>query len=311
MVASGYKNQGSESLLRKLALGTVQWGMSYGIANRTGQTSIDEVENIVELAVQKGIGLLDSAAAYGEAEQVLGSLSSVNQFKIVTKTQPITTPVISSYQVKLVAEMFMRSLQRLHRTSVFGLLVHSADNLLVKNGEYLWKLLTDFREKGLVDKIGVSVYHPEQAERILDQFPIELIQLPMNIYDQRFLRTGMLSKLKAEGVEVHVRSAFLQGLLLMSADQLPDYFYDLKEHHRRLCCYLEDMGISRLRAALCYTLGQQEVDYVVVGAESRKQLEEILIGADCFDFDHGSLDMFEVEDLSLLDPSRWPKFLEN
>ena len=285
--------------------------MPYGVANQSGKTSFDEVKNIIELATQNGVGLLDSATAYGDAEQIIGLLSSADQFKIVTKTPPIITSYISAEQIELVTEMFMRSLQRLHVSNVFGLLVHSADNLLVKNSEHLWRLLTDFREKGLVDKIGVSVYYPEQVERILERFPIEIIQLPMNIYDQRFLHTGMLTQLKSEGVEIHVRSAFLQGLLLMSDVHLPGYFNSFKEHHQKFCSYLQKMRISKLRATLCFILRQPEIDYMVVGVESKKQLEEILANTDCFNFDDKSLERFGIEDLNLLDPSRWPKFWGN
>lgn len=292
----------------KLGLGTVQWGMPYGIANSTGQPTTLEVGRMLRLAMQHGVMLLDTAGTYGGAEVALGNHSAAALgFKIVTKTPPFNSENIREQDVSRVATAFEESLQRLQCEQVYGLLVHHADNLLLAESERLWGALQELKSRGLVTKIGVSVYEPGQLSRILDRYPIDLVQLPFNLYDQRFLRAGLLDRLKSRGIEVHARSAFLQGLLLMPPDRLPGGFESVRVQHTRLYRELDAIGLTSLEGSLRFCMAQFQVDQVIVGCESPEQLGEILRVAseDCVGLLHP--ESFAVEDESIINPTRWAR----
>lgn len=292
----------------KLGLGTVQWGMPYGISNSTGQPTSEEVGSMLRLAAQCGVMLLDTASAYGDAETVLGDYSAAAQgFSIVTKTLPLKSENIRVQDVSSVAEAFEESLRRLQCRRVYGLLVHHGDDLLIAEGERLWGALQELKSRDLVTKIGVSVYEPKQLSRILDRYPIDLVQLPFNLYDQRFLREGLLDRLKSCGVEVHSRSAFLQGLLLMPPDRLPGGFESVHVQHTRLYRELDAVGLTPLEGSLRFCLAQLQVDKVIVGCESAAQLGQIFRAASGGGVKLPHPELLAVEDESIVNPTRWAR----
>lgn len=293
----------------KLGLGTVQWGMPYGIANVSGQPSPAEIDKMIERARDQGVTLLDTAWAYGEAESVLGSLVAASRgFDIVTKTRPLSVGIEPGQdEANAVGEGFLQSLQRMRCSSAYGLLVHRAEDLLSASGDSLWRMLQSLKARGLVAKLGVSVYHPHELEAVCGIYSIDIVQLPLNIYDQRFLESGLLTRLQARGVEIHVRSAFLQGLLLMPAASLPACFDSIRERQGRLHRAQEDMGLSPLEGALGYCLCREEVDRVIVGCETAVQLAGIFeaerkIGSGNMD----ALDSYALADPQVILPSHWP-----
>ncbi len=291
----------------KLGLGTVQWGMPYGIANRSGQAAASDVGRMLQLAQDHGITLLDTAHSYGEAEKVLGRQGiSSTSFRVITKTLPIKSGSIGEQDAALVTAAFRESLQRLQCARVYGLLVHQADNLLMPGSERLWAALQALKTHGLVEKIGVSVYHPHQIRNILDRFRIDLVQLPFNLYDQRFAQTGLLRRLKQDGVEVHARSAFLQGLLLMPPDKLPDFFGVIRNHHARLHRQIGEANLTPLEACLQFCLTQADLDQVIVGCETAAQLAEILGAVKKVGSYLPGPESYSLDDESIINPSRWP-----
>ena len=228
-----------------------------------------------------GITFLDTAWAYGDAERVIGEQGSLAfGFQVVSKTRPLKGLSISPAEsADVVEEAFRSSLLKLGRMSVYGLLVHHADDLLGRSGAAVWAKLQQLRSEGKVNKIGCSIYHPEQFAQLLDQYELELVQLPYNIYDQRYVSSGMADKAKAKGVEVHARSAFLQGLLLMPPDRLPVHFASLRDRHAALWAKYEEFGLSPLQAALIFCLACRDVDRVIVGCEQLGQLLDIITAA--------------------------------
>lgn len=291
----------------KLGLGTVQWGMSYGIANQDGRRpQASEIAQMLRRAQQAGVGLLDTAQAYGEAESIIGQhAEAARGWRVVTKTLPM--PSDGEAAKRAVADAFVQSLARLKCTKVFALLVHHPDDLLASHGRRLWALLQDFKSRGLVTKIGVSVYDPQQLEHILDDYTVDIVQLPFNIYDQRFLRIGWLERLQRAGVEVHARSAFLQGLLLMPAEGMPAQFSAWCDHHQRLHRAFADIGATPLAGSLRFCLEQPQIDRVIVGCETAGQLDEILQAAtgDSVPLPHA--ESFAIDDGVVIDPRRWSR----
>ena len=289
----------------KLGLGTAQWGMPYGVSNSKGQTPTDEVNRILKFAHSAGISMIDTASLYGNAEQAIGQ-SNIASFRVITKTPKFGKHMVNHEDVDLLIQAFTESLKKLRLQSVYGLLIHNADDLKAKNVCLLIDALEDLKSQGFVEKIGVSVYGTEQIKRSLDLFRPDIIQLPVNVFDQRLIQDGTIDYLCGLGVEIHARSAFLQGLLLMNPNEVPDYFEPwapLLVNWHQFC---SDQQISPLHAALGFVCNLEGVSYAVIGVQDRNQLDEILDTV--IPFTSVDLKQFACDDLRLIDPSSWNLF---
>jgi len=259
----------------KLGLGTVQWGVTYGISNQNGKTAPDEVRAILSAAHKAGVKVLDTASLYGEAESVLGA-NRLDAFKIVTKTPKYATPFIEDEHVEQMFDTFDRSLEKLAVDRVDGLLAHHAQDILVDGGERLVAGMERLKGLGKVSKIGVSIYDGEQLDGLLRKFTPDLVQLPLNVFDQRLIHSGWLQRLRDKRVEIHVRSVFLQGLLLMPLEDIPTYFEPIRPLLARWHAAALEQGISLVQAALAFVRDLSEVDHVLVGVESVSQFQACL-----------------------------------
>lgn len=247
----------------KLGLGTVQFGLDYGVTNSSGKPTLTEVRNILVKAFDGGVDLLDTASAYGESESVLGELHDLTRrFKVVTKIQG----------KKPVREEIEKSLERLKRDEVDVILFHSAQDLLGPEGAQKVSEIEKACKDGLVKKWGVSVYEESEACEIYQRFPFQVIQLPINVFDQRFVKSGYLGELKKNNVEIHVRSLFLQGLLLAKKNELPPGAASLKNH---LDQFFENSKGASLAWCLAFAR-TLPIDYGLIGVEKEQQLLEIL-----------------------------------
>jgi len=286
----------------KVGLGTVQWGMNYGISGSGVKTSCADVCNILSFARKTGIRLIDTASLYGEAESVLGR-QNLDNFLVVTKTPRFAQPEIYSKDADKLVVDFKKSLSLLKQGHIYGLLIHHVDDLLASGGELLIDALISLREHGLVEKIGASIYDPNILETLCERIDLDVVQLPLNVFDQRAISNGSLDLLHESGVEVHARSAFLQGLLLMPLCDVHQYFskwYNVLAAWHYRC---ESFEITPLQAALGFVVGQNTVDYCVVGVNSLRQLEEIYVASTSqFDFDYSE---FSIEDEALVNPMNW------
>jgi aryl-alcohol dehydrogenase-like predicted oxidoreductase len=288
----------------RLALGTVQFGLAYGVSHDGGRVPLQEARTIVELAAQGGVDMLDTAAAYGDSEEVLGEIAGADSpFAVVTKTMPIRAERIDQAAVDRVEATFRQSLRRLRRDSVYGLLVHDPRDILNPGGERLWARLEALRDQGLAKKIGVSAYDGADIVAAIGRFPVAIMQAPLSVFDQRLLIEGTLARVAASGVEVHTRSLLLQGLLLMTPEtakaRLPRVAERLGAWRRALA----EVGVSPLAAALGFALGQPAIDRIVIGVHSAAHLAECLAAAGhAFSFDYAR---FACDDLDVIDPRRW------
>ncbi len=291
----------------RLGLGTVQFGLPYGISNKSGQVSEAEVGKILQLAASSGMQILDTAAGYGDSEAVLGaSLAPAHNFSIVTKTLPLKTDQVRLEDVARAETAFYDSLLHLGQPSVYGLLVHNSADLLSPGGERLYASLQRWKSEGLVGKIGVSVYGKDEVDRLFGQYAFDLVQLPLNVFDQQLVQNGTLQRLYEAGVEIHVRSALLQGLLLMPSAALPPYFASIKLHHKAYLAALAQAGVSPLAGALGYFHSRPEVSTVLVGVETSVQLQECLVATrEAPPLNFAS---FAIDDPLMLDPRVWRNY---
>lgn len=262
--------------MSRLALGTVQFGLPYGIANQAGQVPEAEVKAMLQLAAANGVDTLDTAIAYGESETRLGEVGTQG-FKLVTKLPAVPDGCGDINQ--WVEEQMAASLSRLCVTSVHGLLLHRPGQLLGPQGSKIYQALQGLKISGRVDNIGVSIYAPSELDGVTQLFRLDLVQAPFNLVDRRLLTTGWLQRLKAQGIEVHIRSAFLQGLLLLPQVAIPTRFARWNGLWHRWHQWLAAHDASAVEACLAYPLSMPEIDRVVVGADSAIQLAQIVDAA--------------------------------
>jgi aryl-alcohol dehydrogenase-like predicted oxidoreductase len=287
----------------RLALGTVQFGLDYGVSNRDGQVVPEMAARIVSAAFANSIDTYDTSPAYGESENVLGNLLPAGS-KVISKVSRIPDAIIGNHSLESCHHTFEKSLRALRVGSLYGLLVHWADDLLKEGADRLYTWMQQMKEVGRVARIGVSVYDSSQIDRILEKFPIDIIQIPLNALDQRLLHSGHIEMLKERGVEIHVRSVFLQGLLLMKMSDIPAYFRpyhdDIKEFHSTAA----RAGLTPLELSLGFVMGMPEVDMVVVGVNSDVQLREI-VTASRTRISPDMLSKVASTEAGLLNPSLW------
>jgi len=284
----------------RLALGTVQFGLPYGISNTSGKVSNNEVRTILEHAWVSGIGTLDTAVLYGDSEQILGECG-VDQWQVISKLPaiPDTCDDVESWTQEVVTH----SLERLKIDNLYGLLLHRPQQLLEHQGHVLYRALIRLKKLGLVKKIGISIYNPSELEILQPQFQLDLVQAPFNVLDRRLLNSGWLTRLHQAGIEVHVRSIFLQGLLLMEEDKRPEKFFRWHPLWNQWYHWLKEEKLTPVEACLGFVLSYPEIDRIVFGVESVKQLEEILFAAEkMVPMPPATL---MTEDVDLINPSKW------
>jgi len=284
----------------KLALGTVQFGLSYGVANQSGQVTQDEGRAMLQLAAINQIDTLDTAIAYGESEQRLGEIG-VSGWNIVSKLPAI--PDDCNDVAKWIADAVEGSRQRLNVDSLYGMLLHRPQQLMDKAGNDIYRALEQLKQDGVVQKIGVSIYEPSELNALCKYFQFDLVQAPFNILDRRLIDTGWMTRLSEQGTELHVRSVFLQGVLLMPEGKIPSKFNRWDSLWAKWYSWLEDVKLTPLQACLCHALSFPEIDKVIVGVDNQNQLIEIIQAVKGVIPDVP--DELKSDDLDLINPARW------
>ncbi len=292
--------------IEKLGLGTVQFGLDYGVTNLRGRVSPDEAARIVGEAIRAGIRVFDTAAAYGDSETILGQTLRHPEARIVTKLPALAGDSIDAAAIDGLRQIFEQSLKLLQRQNVDGLLLHRPDDLAKPGSDKLAKLLADMKSAGLCRKIGVSVYDAAQIKAAQKAMSVELVQAPANLLDQRLLRDGSLHALKLAGCEVHVRSAFLQGLLIGLEGPLPAYFQRYAPVLDRVRATASGARMSMLELAVGFLLDQQAIDHIIVGVTRTEELAAILDAARQPKAMPGGFEKLACDDPGLINPSLWP-----
>jgi aryl-alcohol dehydrogenase-like predicted oxidoreductase len=296
--------------LSRLGLGTVQFGLEYGVSNRSGRPSEREVAAILARAAGAGVGIIDTAPAYGEAEVLVGRhLPPGHALRIVTKTPAISTSAIDARHGQRVLDTLAVSLDHLKVGAVHGLLVHRSDDLAKPGWQYLVDAMTEAKSRGWTSRIGASIYNDDQLTLVESCFQPEIVQLPLNVLDRRPIASGTLVRLKSLGIEVHARSAFLQGVLLMEPDELPEFFAPVRQRIVALRELWRKRGASALDGCLAFALQRPEIDAVVVGVNCLKEFEQIELAVASSAGVDGDIDTGQPIDPVYIDPSRWPAFV--
>ena len=291
----------------KLMLGTAQFGLDYGISNTSGQTQYNEICRILSMAYNGGIDWIDTAHTYGKSESILGR--TAHWFNVVTKTSDFDFD-----GPRTLSEGLRESLRRLNRKCVYGLLLHREIDLLGAYGDEIFEQLALLKRISWIKKIGVSVYSPEHTMEIIDRYPIDIIQFPCSILDQRFVQDGIVQKMADKGIEAHARSIFLQGLVFMDPDTIDEYFAPIKPGLQKLHDTADRMNVSVLKIALEYMRSLDNIDRIIVGVNDAEQLNdifqayeygiEVLTPREPFECDVDFKE-FAIADEQFVNPAKW------
>jgi aryl-alcohol dehydrogenase-like predicted oxidoreductase len=282
------------NLINKLILGTVQFGIDYGINNVAGQTAPDEIERILSVCKEYEIPKLDTSQAYGNSEQILGRLTD-DKFRIISKY---------ANENLTVEKAFNDSLKRLNKGSLYGYLVHHLDSF--RKQPAIWEQMIVLKNSKLVEKIGFSIYMTEELEYLLAKnIDFDLIQFPYNIFDRSF--EPYFEELKRKNIEIHVRSVFLQGLFFKTPDDLPEKLSSLSPYLKNVASFCKGKDISIEELALNTAIHNKYIDGVLIGVDNHAQLlrniKSILpeYTFDMKDF----VDSIIIKEKDLLKPINW------
>lgn len=296
----------------KLCLGTVQFGLDYGIKGQK-KPDIEDAVAWLDYATQNGISAIDTAKAYGTAEQVVGEFlrrKTISRDKLFISTKMLPN-LLDEYEPKdyerIVESELKAQLQTLGTDHVDAYIYHSARYAF---DEDKIEAISAVKKKGLALKTGVSVYEPEEAFACLKNPNVEFMQMPYSIFDHRMKKSGVFDSPETENCEMHTRSAFIQGLITMEENDVPPYLEKAKPIVRKIKKLSEEEGISRVALALQYVKREKAVSHLVFGVDSLDQLKEDIRVFD-EDIDHQLLEeigkAFDGLDADIVMPSLWKK----
>ncbi|WP_242918155.1 aldo/keto reductase [Pontibacter liquoris] len=290
-----------EDIISKLIIGTAQFGLDYGISNKQGQLQSPQVKAIFTQALAAGINTLDTAAAYGESESTIQSAlqGTPLSFRIISKYPP-------NQPEKSIRQALAESLERLGVTKLYGYLLHSYSTYEQNPG--VLAELQELKAAGLVEKIGVSLYHPWEAEELLaQQASIDIVQFPYSIFDRRF--EAVLPRFQQQCIQTHVRSVFLQGLYFLSQESLPPFFAPIAGKIAGLHQLAHQCGVPLGAMLLGFVLGNPHITHVVMGVESLETLQQNIRYStiQLNDALLPQLNSFKEENEAILLPYNWPK----
>ena len=284
--------------MNRIILGGAQLGLPYGVLGTGENLKPFEVKDLLDAAESIGIQTIDTAIAYGTSESVIGDYSN-SRFKIITKLPPLPNDVndVSGW----VRQQIDGSLARLQTKNIDALLLHHPQDLRGEFGAKLEKVIGELLSEGVMKRFGVSIYAPDELTTIVGHFPIDVVQTPFNDFDQRI--TPWLETLSRNGIEVHARSVFLQGLLISPANTRPARFRKWEAQFNQFDNWVSELSMSAIAVCLGVALNQPGISHLVVGALNSSQLLETAAQIPK-DFPHRSQDM-QSNDPGLIDPRVW------
>lgn len=266
-----------EIVMAELCLGTAQLGMAYGINNKVGKLSRDAVFEILNIALENGISVIDTASVYGEAEEIIGEFLRINKkssdIKIVTKQCKSIVGLSRSGIDKTIKNELEQSLKRIGRGYVDGYLLHMYRE--VENRETI-EILQKLKEEGLIRNIGVSIYDVDEAHIAMQYGKINYLQMPCSLFDQRGITSKVFEQAHKLGIKVFTRSAFLQGLLMMKKELIPKGLEPVIPYIETLDQMLMKYNLEKKHALVKFILTEPLIDYMVFGIETKEQLIEIV-----------------------------------
>lgn len=273
-------------------IGTAQFGMQYGVTNQSGVPDDTVLTQLLKHAEQHGCVGFDTAPGYGNSQQRLAQYTSLKHAYVCTK--------VSAMSDRSIAEQVAESLSQLGLNQVDSVLIHDVYQL--NNDRAInetFKQLDNVKEQGLARSIGVSLYNVAQSKKIREMVDLDVVQIPLNLWNQEFIESGELQQLKQSGITVQARSLFLQGILL--TNKLPTDMTFMQPEFDRWQQTLAQRAISPAEACFSFALDQADIDHWVIGFLHLEQLQEFFSSA----YKHGDWQAFSVNDPNIVNPALW------
>jgi len=285
-----------------LIIGTAQFGLDYGIANQDGLISLEEGKKILDYSILSGIDAVDTAVLYGKSESNLGIIG-VEKLKVITKIPKIPNSDIDI--LEWVQETVQGSLERLNINKIYAVLLHQPDDLLGPSGKEIYSGLLDLKKSGIISKIGISSYSIDEIKKVLNSFSFDIIQTPLNIIDRSLVASNLIDDLKKQEIEIHVRSIFLQGALLLPKNKIPKELNNWAHIWRKWDDWLKTNDIDPIHACLSYVKSIKGIDKIIIGIDSLEQIMTIVEK-------YNKKSLIDFPDISsddhlLINPSNWQK----
>ena len=288
-----------------------QFGLDYGITNKNGKVSESEVSRIIDLAKSNNIQKLDTAQSYGSSEEVLGrNLGLKNDWIITSKLEPLNKKKINNSDIIKMNKSFKETLNRLNVKSLNTFMVHRPSDFNCRKNKILLDWLISLQENNLIKNIGISIYQKTDLSEISLE-NIQIIQLPLSVYDQRLYLDGTIDNIHSKGIKVQARSIFLQGIILQDSKYIPKFLSsEFHTHHIKIGEYLKDINMERLELALRFIKSIKLLDSFVVGVISVEELSSIIDVCQKIELNSNLIDFnsFSWNKKFDLDPRQWPVF---
>lgn len=286
-------------MIDRIILGTAQFGSKYGISNTKGKVKSNDINDILNYAKNENINLIDTAIEYGNCEEELSKFD-MNSWNIITKIPSIPDHItdISAY----IESQVQKSQNKLNIKNFYSVLLHSPMQLLGEKGQFIWASLQNLKVKYSIEKIGFSIYSPDELDSLLGKYKPDIIQAPYNILDNRMESSGWLDRLQKLDIEVHARSVFLQGLLLMDPIKRPRKFLKWDKIWKNWDAWLKKNNLSPIEGCLAHALQNKKFKKIIIGVESVYQLRQIIKSCN---YSNLSFPDFNIDDKTLIDPSKW------
>lgn len=284
----------------KIIVGTAQFGLDYGVSNTKGKTEECEVNRILDYLGYSGVKYLDTAPAYGDSHRIISNyLKNNNVFKVNTKISSINNTDIKSI-IKEVHESL-----ELFNGNISCLSFHDVNDFTNKNYDKVIEEVECLKRKGYINKVGVSIYDENQLDNVINKMDVDVVQVPFNIYDQRLIGSKRIIELSCRGTEIHARSIFLQGLILMELEHIPSKLSSMKTQQESLILYSRELNKSVYELCLSWVFQQNWIDKIVVGlndlSQSKKLIKSIS-GSLSKDLD---LKKYSISEPLIINPVNW------
>ena len=292
-----------------LCLGTAQFGQDYGITNNTGIISNNELDKIFQSILKKEINFLDTADAYGNSQRIIGNKLNGKEIKIITKFKTGVKKSFKKEDINNLEFGFQESLKRLNKKSIDSYLLHDPKEFMKDNNDLLLSWLNNLKDRGLIKRIGVSIYEESDLNYIpLNE--IQVIQFPLSVYDQRLLKKSFITKLKEHNISIHIRSIFLQGLLLQKSSNWPKFINkSFLNHHIYYQNKVLQNKLTLLESAISFIKKLDFPELILFGVTSSSELEcfyKIWKSEKILD-NNLNFNLFKWDNIDDIDPRRWFK----
>lgn len=289
-------------MVKKIILGTAQFGLNYGINNKKKKPNSEEVFNILNYAYSNGVQILDTAESYGNAEIIISDFIKEfpkKSFKIITKNCP------TQVSVDNITERILSSCDSFNVQQLYGYMFHNLNGLRKK--VRLYDKLLNLKQTGIIKNIGISLYENHEIEYVLKNFyNFDFIQIPFNLLDNENLRVRYISEAKKKNIKIHARSIYLQGLFFKKLDFIKKKFKDLEPSLSIIKNELNNKNILMREFALKYVLDKKYINKVLIGVDNVKQIKEnIKICNNSFNHDFDVISNINLKNNKMLYPKNW------